>query len=306
MKTKASASIAAVAALVAGIACASVAAATAVTRPASGTDAESPAPRSPPLPVPRAEADVPGIDHPLYAPWARVLSTYVDGEGLVDYAALRDRGIDDLRAFMDAIAEVDPGALESDPERMAFWINAYNAIVVWQVVERYPIESVRDVGALWGLVGGFFKTRYRIASADLHADDIEHGVLRAQFDDARIHWALVCGAFGCPRLIARPYLPADLDRVLDERAHEFIAQPRALQIDAASATLYLSEYFDWYAADFEEESATVLDYVLRYAVADDAAWIRENRDRLRVRYLEYDWELNDRPAGPRARRPIER
>lgn len=256
--------------------------------------------------APLADVAVPGVEHPLYAPWARVLSTYVDDEGLVDYAALREHGMDDFREFMDAIADVDPGTLESDAERMAFWINAYNAVVMWQAVERYPLESVKDVGSLWGLVGGFFKKRYRIAGNDLHADDIEHGILRAQFNDARVHWALVCGAFGCPRLLARPYLAEDLEQVLDERASEFLAQPRALEIDDDTGSLYLSKYFDWYAADFEKESGDVLDYLVRYARADDAAWIRENRDRARVRFFDYDWALNDQPNGPRSRRPIER
>ena len=70
---------------------------------------------------------------------------------------------------------------------MAFWINAYNAVVMWQVVERYPLDSVRDVGTLWGLVGGFFKQEYPIAGGDMSADDIEHATLREKFD------ILLCG-----------------------------------------------------------------------------------------------------------------
>lgn len=248
--------------------------------------------------------DAPGISpdsatDDLYAPLERVLSRYVDAEGLVDYRGLRDEGRDDLSAFMEAIARVDPAALPDDDARIAFWINAYNATVLLEVVERYPIDSVRDVGSLWGLVGGFFKREIRIAGRDLHLDDIEHGILRAEYPDPRIHWALVCGAFGCPRLLRRPYRAAYLDRILDERTDEFLAAPRGLQIDGDGKTLWLSRYFDWYAEDFEAESGTVLDYVIANAPAEKAGWIRDHRERLSVRFMDYDWTLNDQAKGPR-------
>lgn len=253
-----------------------------------------------------ADATHPATSGALYEPWARVLARYVDAEGLVDYAGLQRDGMPDLRAFMESIAETDPASFASDAERMAFWINSYNAVVVWQVVERYPIDSVRDVGVLWGFVGGFFKREYRVAGRDMSADDIEHGTLRADYDDARIHWALVCAAFGCPRLLPRPYLAEDLDDVLTARSYEFLAQPRGLQLDRDARTLYLSSYFDWYEDDFEKESGSVIDYVLRYAPADAAEFIRANRDDLTVRIMDYDWTLNDQRNGPRARRPVPR
>jgi hypothetical protein len=241
-----------------------------------------------------------------YAAWARTLATYVDAEGLVDYPGLKARGMADLQKFMDFLATTDPSTLGGESDRMAFWINAYNAVVMWQVVERYPIESVRDVGALWGLVGGFFKQDYRVAGREMSADDIEHATLRAQFDDERIHWALVCAAFGCPRLLDRPYRAATLDATLAERSHEFLAQPRGLQLDRATNTLYLSSYFDWYEDDFVAAAGDRVDYVLRYAPDDVASYVRANRDALTVRIMDYDWTLNEQSHGPRANRPVPR
>jgi len=239
---------------------------------------------------------------PLYAPWTRVLQTWVDEEGLVDYAGLQQEGRADLQAFMADIAEVDPSALESDAHRIAFWINAYNATVLWQVIDVYPIESVRDVGSLWGLVGGFFKKENRVAGADRSLDDIEHGVLRAEYPDPEIHWTLVCAAYGCPRLLRRPYVADDLEPLLEELAHEFLAQPRALRIAREAGTLHVSSYFDWYGDDFRAESGTIVDYILQYASDDDAAWIRDHRDGLDVEFVDYDWTLNDQANGPRAAR----
>ncbi len=242
----------------------------------------------------------------FYEPWKRVLAAYVDDEGLVDYAGLAAGGWAELEKFMKVLADANPDAFANDDERIAFWINAYNAVVIWQAVERYPIDSVRDVGALWGLVGGFFKNEYRVAGRDMSADDIEDGTLRANWSDTRIHWALVCAAFGCPRLLNRPYLASDLDDVLTERAREFLGQPRGLQLDRAANTVYLSSYFDWYAGDFEAESGDIVSYVLRYAPESDADFIRTHREQLRVRIMDYDWALNDQPSGPRSRRPVPR
>jgi hypothetical protein len=238
--------------------------------------------------------------------WDRLVAAYVDDEGMVDYAGLQGAGRDEFESFMQLLAAADPTRLASEAERIAFWINAYNAVVAWQVVERYPIDSVRDVGSLWGLVGGFFKNKYTVGGRQMSADDIEHGTLRADFDDERVHWALVCAAFGCPRLLNRAYRPETLEQTLSEQSYEFLAQDRGLQLDRASSTLYLSSYFNWYEDDFEAVSGTVIDYVLRYAPTDDAEWIRANRDALTVRIMDYDWTLNSQPNGPRASRPVPR
>ncbi len=247
-----------------------------------------------------------GVDIPLYDPWARVLENYVDEEGLVDYEGLSGPGRADLQAFIEAIGNVDPDSMASDHEKMAFWMNAYNAVVVWQAVEHYPLDSVRDLDRLFGLLADFFKQEYRVAGQDRALDNIEHDILRGEFPDARIHWTLVCGAFGCPRLLRRPYVADDLDPLMTELSFEFLSDPRAVQIDREGNTLYLSNYFNWYGDDFEAEKGDVVDWALQYAPADKAAWIRDNRDSLRVRFLDYDWTLNDQAKGPRSARPIER
>ena len=85
-----------------------------------------------------------------------------------------------------------------------------------------------------------------------------------------------------------------------------IWQPRGLQIDRAAGTLYLSSYFDWYEGDFEAVAGDVIDYVLRYASDEDATWIREHRESMRVQIMEYDWALNSQGKGPRSGRAVPR
>ena len=250
----------------------------------------------------RSWAEV-GTDQALYDPWARVLAGYVDEEGLVDYTGLGGEGYDDLKTFIRTIGITDSSGF-SETEQLAFWINAYNAITVYQVVQRYPIESVREVGILLGLVGGFFKQEYRVANRERTLDNIEHDILRPTYNDPRIHWTLVCAAFGCPRLLRRPYVATDLDPMLTELSFEFMASPRALYIDDDNVILWVSSYFDWYGGDFEAKAGSIIDYILGHAPTDKAAWIREHRDTMRVQFIDYDWTLNDQAKGPRSQRPI--
>ena len=250
----------------------------------------------------RSWAEV-GTDQALYDPWARVLAGYVDEEGLVDYTGLGGEGYDDLKTFIRTVGITDSSGF-SETEQLAFWINAYNAITVYQVVQRYPIESVREVGILLGLVGGFFKQEYRVANRERTLDNIEHDILRPTYNDPRIHWTLVCAAFGCPRLLRRPYVATDLDPMLTELSFEFMASPRALYIDDDNVILWVSSYFDWYGGDFEAKAGSIIDYILGHAPTDKAAWIREHRDTMRVQFIDYDWTLNDQVKGPRSQRPI--
>ncbi len=250
----------------------------------------------------RSWAEV-GTDQALYDPWARVLAGYVDEEGLVDYTGLGGEGYDDLKTFIRTVGITDSSGF-SETEQFAFWINAYNAITVYQVVQRYPIESVREVGILLGLVGGFFKQEYRVANRERTLDNIEHDILRPTYNDPRIHWTLVCAAFGCPRLLRRPYVATDLDPMLTELSFEFMASPRALYIDDDNVILWVSSYFDWYGGDFEAKAGSIIDYILGHAPTDKAAWIREHRGTMRVQFIDYDWTLNDQAKGPRSQRPI--
>ena len=272
---------------------------------AGSTNSSSPpeATTKPKQPLSRRNWGQVGGGEAFYDPWARVLAGYIDEEGLVDYSSLADEGCEDLKAFVRAIGSTDPSGFD-EAEQIAFWINAYNAIVIYQVVQRYPMDSVREVGFLLGLVGGFFKQEYRVANRERTLDNIEHDILRPSYNDPRIHWTLVCAAFGCPRLLRRPYVAADLDPMLTELAFEFMANPRALHIDDENHILWVSSYFDWYGDDFEAEAGSIIDYILDHAPENKAAWIREHRDTMRVRFIDYDWALNDQSKGPRSQRPI--
>ncbi len=223
--------------------------------------------------------------------WGRVLERYARDGGL-DYGGLQaDRG--DLDLFLSALEGARPGAW-SAAEQLAFWSNAYNAVVAEYVLERYPeLESVREVD-------GFFDAkRRRVAGELLTLDEIE--TRGRDLGDARIHFAVVCASTSCPDLAAEPFDPRRIDAQLQRLTERFLADPgKGLRYDEASNTLWLSSIFKWYAGDFTGGSTVVaffargkiVSWVLPYlspALRDTLAERQPS-----VKYLDYDWSLNDR------------
>ncbi len=228
---------------------------------------------------------------PDTAAWDRALHRH-GRDGGVDYAALKaDRG--DLEAFLGSLAAVDPESLSRD-DRLAFWINAYNAVVVHFVLERYPgIESVKAVD------GFFSRFSYPVAGEERTLDEIEK---EARELDPRVHFAVVCASASCPDLRGEAYVGDRVDRQLEEQTASFLAdRSKGLRYEVASGDLWLSSIFKWYAGDFTGGS-TVVAFFARGRVVD---WIRPHladrelaaalaRTDPTVRYMDYDWSLNDR------------
>ena len=226
------------------------------------------------------------------AAWGRVLGEFVR-DGGVDYASLAARPRD-LERYLASLAAVDPEALTPD-EALAFWSNAYNAVTLRHVLDRYPeIESVNEVD------GFFDRLTYPVAGADRTLDEIE--TLGRDLGDPRVHFSVVCASASCPDLLDEPYRGEVIDDQLERQTRRFLSDPgKGMRYEAASGTLWLSSIFKWYAGDFTGGS-TVVAYFARSGVA---GWVlgrlpEEFRERIgespRVRYLEYDWSLNDRPG----------
>lgn len=243
--------------------------------------------------------DLRGSNSLDYAPYARLLRNSVTEGGLVHYARLReDRA--DLDAFVLELAQVSP---ENSPQtfptradQLAYWINAYNALVLQAVADRYPIQSVKDV-ALWN--GFFWRLKFPVGGREYTLNQIEHDILRPRFRDPRVHFALNCASSSCPRLAKEPYLPGQLEQQLDQAARFFIQETRNVQPDPSNKRISLSMIFHWYRKDFtgsvsesqRKANPSVLNYIRVYATPELKAYI-ETRSPA-IRYVEYDWSLND-------------
>jgi hypothetical protein len=222
---------------------------------------------------------------------AAVLSRYVDG-GDVRYGLLATENPPEWRRYLQWLEDARPETMTVH-DRRAFWINAYNARVIAGVLERYPFDSVRDVGILGGRVRGFFTRREHPVAGEMRTlDEIENEILfQPPLWDPRIHFALNCAARSCPKLRSEPYDGERLDTQLDFQARTYLNGPDGHRIDPAARVLYVSRVLKWYREDFERVAGSLRDYLIRNLTGDAAAAAQDPS--WEIRYLDYDWSLND-------------
>ena len=235
------------------------------------------------------------FDHP---PWDRVLKKYVTETGRVDYAALKADSAD-LDRFVAQIAARSPVSHAQDfPTResqLAYWINAYNALVMKAVVENWPTKSVRNLGKLYS----FFWGRQFVAGGKEYTLNNIEDILRKKLMEPRIHFAIVCASNSCPRLQREAYTPENTERLLDEAARFYVNEPRNLKIDVARNRVTLPNILGHYHEDFENyvraRNATghpQVDYIRLYANMANRALLDQFKNP-KVDHFGCDWGLND-------------
>ena len=206
-------------------------------------------------------------------------------EGRVDYGALsRDRG--PLSRFILAARDARPDGW-SRAERIAFWVNVYNARVLDGVARRPGLKSVLDVGKTVGIpTMGFFREKAVSGSRRISLNDIEHEIIRKGFHEPRLHFVLNCASISCPALPTHPLLAAGLDSTLDAAARSFLLDRTKNELESASG-LKLSSIFKWYREDFMAAAGTLQAFVQRQVGSRTS--IPANAP---IRFLDYDWSIN--------------
>jgi hypothetical protein len=231
---------------------------------------------------PPAGAPAAVVDH---SPWSRILAAHVDDAGRVAYRRLRADDEGTLDAYLAALAAADPQALPQE-ERIAFWINAYNAVIVRAVLDGHTAES------FLGRRRMFRWYTQPVAGAARSPDAIEER-LRRDFDEPRIHFAIVCASSSCPRLRRRAYDGATLDAELTAATRAFLADPARNVIDPGRRVVRLSQIFDWFAADFVAAAGSVPAFAARFVPPPQAALLTAAD--VALEHLPYDWTLNAQP-----------
>lgn len=225
--------------------------------------------------------------------WDQLLQQYVDDRGRVDYLGWQQQSIAPLQNWLRQMVRVNVGSLDRS-EQLAFWINLYNALVIDRVLAIYPIRSIRPTWLgipNWISFLRFFQRKiYQQGDQAYSLNDIEHGILRPQFRDPRIHFALVCAAIGCPLLRNQAYRPEILDQQLDQDARRFINNPEKVYYH--NATLYCSKIFQWYQQDFITAATSIPKFIQPYFAERSESPILTSTTP--IRYLPYDWRLNQR------------
>lgn len=221
-----------------------------------------------------------------------VLATYVDADGMVDYAGLaRDRETA-LQPYLDALAGADVETLGAD-EAFAFWINAYNALTLDLIARHYPVDDIFATHA----DNPFKQPVGTVAGHTLSLDALEHDFIDAQFDDPRFHFALVCAAMSCPPLRAEAYIGNRLDAQLQDQAETFIRDEQHNRIAGRTDEIVLSTVFDWFQDDFGGSPAEVQRYLAAFFAGDTQRKLQEAA--FTVSFADYDWSLNDQAGRAR-------
>ena len=232
-----------------------------------------------------------GLDHTQWDQWLKKF-THVSGSVTrVDYKSAKadPELLDGYLKAIDAVTKAQYEAM-TPMERLAFLINAYNAFTVKWILSHYPVTSIKDTV---GFFGSPWKEKFfKLFGEDQSLDGIEHGTIRAQFKEPRIHFAVVCASKGCPALKNEAYVAPRLNDQLESSAKAFLADATRNHYEDKEGKLYLSKIFDWYGGDFKAAVGSVQAFVLPRMATADAVPEAKYKD-VAVSFLKYDWSLND-------------
>lgn len=211
---------------------------------------------------------------PSHQGWNNLLTQYVGRAGAVNYQGLKTR-MKDIDAYLKLLAEHPVQDSWSKADKMSYWFNAYNAFTVKLILDNYPLKSILDLenGKVWD------KKWIKLGDKTYSLNNIENDILRPNFKDPRIHFAVNCAAKSCPPLLNRAWTSENLEFYLERQATAFINNPKYNQISADKVVV--SKIFEWYAKDF----GNLIEYLNKYSKTK----IKPNA---KISYQEYNWNLN--------------
>ena len=211
-----------------------------------------------------------------------------DGVVRIDYDGWRRSSADRsaLSGYIAALCGLDPLSLNR-AEQFAYWANLYNAVTLDEVLEAWPVKSIRDIRSSLLIAGPWKKNRVRVSGVDLSLDDIEHRILRKGWSDPRVHYAVNCASISCPNLPLRAWRGAGLSSALDAAARAYVNHSRAVAFKGAALTV--SSIYKWYVADFGGSDPGIIAHLAAYASPPLAASLNKVD---RIAADTYNWSIN--------------
>lgn len=216
------------------------------------------------------KTNIVAVDHSSFG---QLLQKHVNSKGNVDYKSFKaDEG--KLDAYLEMLENNPVQNSWSKNERLAYWINVYNAFTIKLILDNYPVSSIKDIngGKPWD------KLFIKLGNTSYTLNKVENDIIRKRFNEPRIHFAVNCAAKSCPPLLNDAYYPDKLMSQLSERTNSFISNSNYNTI--TDSKLKVSKIFDWYSSDFGD----VKDFISRYTSSD----IKGNN----LEFMDYDWALN--------------
>lgn len=207
--------------------------------------------------------------------WDELLRKHVATTGKVNYKGF----IEDKEKLSEYLSVLNQNPAQPDwnsNKQMAYWINAYNAFTIKLIIDKYPVTSINNVGAKpWDI------PFINLGIKKYSLNQIENEILRPQFKEPRIHFALNCAAKSCPKLLNEAFLPEKLEAQLAKQTKDFVNSQSANNL--TEKKIEISPIFDWYKADFQEGIISFLNKYANVKIQDNA----------KISFKEYDWNLNE-------------
>ena len=224
--------------------------------------------------------------------WTQVLKKYVKNHR-VNYQDLKkDTGT--FNSYLDKLAAVKSGELSqwSREQKLAYWINAYNAYTIKAIIDNYPVTSIKKIPGVWK------KLTFKAGGEEITLDDIEHKKLRAELKEPRIHFAVNCASIGCPVISDEAYRAGNLDAQFEKSVKAMLNNPIQFRLDKEKKRIYLSKILEWFRDDFQEfkgvnnygKNNGPISFLINYLPEAEKNYIKANK--LSVKWLDYDWNLN--------------
>jgi hypothetical protein len=211
-----------------------------------------------------------------HSKWSTLLENYVSNNGEVNYQNLKENKVE-LDSYIKTLQE-DYALLEtaSKNQKIAYWINAYNALTVDLIIRNYPLKSIKDIKDPWD------QRLWKFGDKWFNLNDIEHKILR-KMDEPRIHFAIVCASESCPKLQNTAFTAENLDEQLTNATKEFLADTTKNEI--SEDNIKLSKIFRWFKKDFEQDGS-LIDFLNRYSDITIS-------EKAKKSFKNYSWNLND-------------
>ena len=226
-----------------------------------------------------------------------LLNKYVSGNSVNYNDLIKEK--EKLFKFTVQLAMISPDSHEelfpTKNDKLAYWINAYNAFILETIIKDYPVESIKDINFIGFTV---WLNKNLLGGEKISFKSLEDDIIRERFKDPRIHFAINCASASCPPLINEVYLPETLESQFNKSTTNFINNKNNFMIDVNEKVVYISAIFDWYEDDFIEwlknkhpeiNSPVILDYIKIYYNET----IKNDWYEFDIEVNDYDWSLNE-------------
>lgn len=217
--------------------------------------------------------------------WDALMKAHVNAAGFVDYKGIIADSVV-FHRYLDTLRANHPNEKNwNRNERLAYWINAYNAFTIQLIIDNYPTASIKDIKSGIPFVNGVFDLEFiEIEGHKYSLNNIEHGIIRPKFQEPRVHFAVNCASYSCPKLANYAYCPEQLDQQLELAAREFVNSDKNI---LTPDKVQLSKILSWYWMDFKEQYDSRIEFLNKYSKD-----VQINPD-AEVSFLDYDWRLNE-------------